>query len=1553
MMHFKTVLFGMAFFGAFMRSAPGEDRVRIDIDGRDTGIVLVSAKEAKGVRISRIKSDSGEIDKQKLSFELAADKDRWREGRITFTPDKTGSVSLELAGVYRKENGEYAMLWSMYDSMACSGAKLGNRDFEISGDLASQGWQMRGLKAGREGGIKLSKDLAFSGNAYAMTWHSGRLVQTLSVTADVPVVITFRYKVPGEKERNWTNQQTAKAQHSGIGKLEIRPGFTVECPGLPYASELPGLSDIIPENELTPSALRAPGMTDVAPDSMRQATMLRTGWYHIPVYKPDCLIGSPQPVTLPHQFHIRNGTMAGWYVNNLAFGKKAGRRYVLTFNSVRAVAAVYANGKRCAVHAGSFTPFEADITEATGPDGALVAVYVLGANALVDEQKQKAYVQLGPCRPTSLSCLQANITDPVVLEERPGTFINDVHVISSVAKKNLTLCTEIMNRSKESQTATLSHTVATWPDGKETGPILSDRKVTAGQNALVTAEITIPWETPPLWSPQQPKLLVVRSTLTVGSAAETVETRFGFREFGRKGKQFILNGKPIKLRGPSRTAHTTIEQTHRRDDIVQYYRTEFLAYKENLDANAVRLHARIHSHAAMLAADEVGMLLDNQSGIWSAMGSFYRNAGQPFLDNTREEFREWVRRDRNSPSVAIWDVENEMIRGGSQAKNMPWVSQLDAMATEHDATRLTCHAGAGWFAPEQDISHLHMQEHYIRIMDMWKQKGTFPLVVGEFWVGGRGEGRLPSSTEFSSSAEYYEEMANIYNNYHLGMRYYNVSGIMPFQISGCVFQNGGNVGADLKSFSPIRSRKVVDLSKHALASVTAFFWPRRESVATDGTWKSTAVVCNDSESTQTFLLKYEVGSLSRTTPSEAEPFRLAPGGRKEFPLSIEVGAMDREITLKLYNGAELVSQDTLALRPLSPAFLAAPKLNRTLYLSANDPLHAQMIANAGIVVKPVKLLPPDPATAIWIIGSDARTGLSTDDPGLKDWLAQGGALLVLPQSSGIDWLPFSLGFWNSIRDIPPAYAGFGWPDNSRDIFFSQYAPIYADGHPLFNGIPGGDLRWWSGYDGRVNDHVFVRPSAVAKTQPGTWRVLAGASRYENISIAEARCGRGTVLLMQNQVLRNFDVPEARALFMNALRYLDGGGWTGGARAALAGSADADELEKTVGVPSELFSNADPAKGHVLFATPGTPVSAVKSWAEQGGRVVVLSAKTAGELPGFGVEYLPANFYMGFRAEDHPLLWGVSSINFTDTRHHAVKGVLNAFPSSAKVLLHGMKSGDWQDPKFGIGVTGGSLGAALLSESQPVAVAVKHGAGEIIVTTIEPFDRASAHHKELLSTLFANAGLDVPFPNPDRLEARALFTAPVTLDGRLTDDWLEDIEDRNVSFWRHAEPIYLPATSAVEGTVENDMDLSAIFYTFWDETYFNVAAILFGKPSSYTATFMMDGRKITVTFKNSAVVAINGKRIGEARSGPAVKAAKYLDANELDFTRINSRMGNLERVSHVPNRTFEARIPWSALGGKPESSGLEKPFSVELSAAGRALRIPKKGEGKLVFDPRKK
>ena len=116
------------------------------------------------------------------------------------------------------------------------------------------------------------------------------------------------------------------------------------------------------------------------------------------------------------------------------------------------------------------------------------------------------------------------------------------------------------------------------------------------------AVLTFPVVHPQLWSPDMPCLY----TLTVSAGGDEVQERVGIKDFRAVGQRFVLNGKPLYLKGVCRhdlygdEGHT-ITQEHAEADLRLIKAT---------GCNFVRLVHYPHDRRILELADEIGETLE-------------------------------------------------------------------------------------------------------------------------------------------------------------------------------------------------------------------------------------------------------------------------------------------------------------------------------------------------------------------------------------------------------------------------------------------------------------------------------------------------------------------------------------------------------------------------------------------------------------------------------------------------------------------------------------------------------------------------------------------------------------------------------------------------------------------------------------------------------------------------------------------------------------------------------------------------------------------------------
>ena len=177
----------------------------------------------------------------------------------------------------------------------------------------------------------------------------------------------------------------------------------------------------------------------------------------------------------------------------------------------------------------------------------------------------------------------------------------------------------------------------------------SDGRVVKQETLPFRKEISFPWIGPKLWSPDSPSLYFLElSLLQDGKTADTEKIRFGFREFTVKGKDYLLNGKPIRF--------ICCSNNHPADwecgffTSPDHYRNRLLALKR-MRYVASYVH-RSEQSVLYDVADEVGFLLLPAVHIIPYRDQ-ERFSDQEALDDLRSKLQAAVRSDRyrNHPSV--------------------------------------------------------------------------------------------------------------------------------------------------------------------------------------------------------------------------------------------------------------------------------------------------------------------------------------------------------------------------------------------------------------------------------------------------------------------------------------------------------------------------------------------------------------------------------------------------------------------------------------------------------------------------------------------------------------------------------------------------------------------------------------------------------------------------------------------------------------------------------------------------------------------------------------
>lgn len=164
---------------------------------------------------------------------------------------------------------------------------------------------------------------------------------------------------------------------------------------------------------------------------------------------------------------------------------------------------------------------------------------------------------------------------------------------------------------------------------------------------------------PELWSPKSPKLYTARTTVSVdGKVVDSYDTRFGIRSIEYvPEKGFFLNGELTKFRGVCNhhdlgPLGAAVNRSALRHQI------ELL---KDMGVNAIRTSHNMPAPELVELCDEMGvMLMIEPFDDWSFRPKSPNGYGSYFNEWAERDITNMVEHYRNSPSVVMWSIGNEV-----------------------------------------------------------------------------------------------------------------------------------------------------------------------------------------------------------------------------------------------------------------------------------------------------------------------------------------------------------------------------------------------------------------------------------------------------------------------------------------------------------------------------------------------------------------------------------------------------------------------------------------------------------------------------------------------------------------------------------------------------------------------------------------------------------------------------------------------------------------------------------------------------------------------------
>jgi beta-galactosidase len=361
----------------------------------------------------------------------------------------------------------------------------------------------------------------------------------------------------------------------------------------------------------------------------------------------------------------------GWYRKSLNVSKDlAGKRIYFMFDGVMAYPKVYINGKLAGQWDYGYNSFYIDATEFLeyGKEN------IIAVHADTRQIKSRWYPGAGIYRK-----VQMIIVEPIHVD------IWGTYVITPVVEKThseVRIFSTVNNTSVQDADISIVSTIIS-PEGNEVKSFESKEKIV--KNSKHEFEQWITLSNPELWDVNDPKLYTLKTVVkSSGNELDVYYTKFGVRSFYFTSDDgFFLNDKKVMIKG--------VNLHHDQGPLGAAFNKKAmrrqLEIMKSMGCNSMRNSHNIAAPEVLELCDEMGILMFDE-----AFDKWDKTAGlQPeddFFEYMERNMKNFMKRDRNHPSIFIWSIGNEIrdIQGNKPGS----YNKLNAMVgyvNKYDRTR--------------------------------------------------------------------------------------------------------------------------------------------------------------------------------------------------------------------------------------------------------------------------------------------------------------------------------------------------------------------------------------------------------------------------------------------------------------------------------------------------------------------------------------------------------------------------------------------------------------------------------------------------------------------------------------------------------------------------------------------------------------------------------------------------------------------------------------------------------------------------------------------------
>ena len=409
------------------------------------------------------------------------------------------------------------------------------------------------------------------------------------------------------------------------------------------------------------------------------------------------------------------------YTKTINVDKQANIR--LEFKGVSHTADVYWDGEKIAHHYNAFTGFSAVLPDVKSGEHSLKV------------EVSNAFSEASALHVPNDYYTYGGITRPVVLEEISNAYIKEIH-FTPACKDSVwqgEISVTLSNLAPKAFSGTLNINL-----GKNT--IKQSVSIAASSDA--TINLLMKFEDVDAWTPENPALYLLSSCLIDENNVPIDDyiERVGFREVSINGRNFMLNGKRVFLKGFNRHEdYGTIGCS-----IPFQLMVQDIEMMKEIGSNAIRTCHYPNDERFLDLCDETGMMVWEEN---HARGFDLAKMTNPNFDKQCEDcINEMIKQHYNHPSIVIWGILNECASETEigREKYKKQYEQIKSLDTSRPTTSATCrhftdicldlpdiasfNIYSGWY---QDVSVAEMHKKEMAWIDEAAGKEK-PIIVSEF-----------------------------------------------------------------------------------------------------------------------------------------------------------------------------------------------------------------------------------------------------------------------------------------------------------------------------------------------------------------------------------------------------------------------------------------------------------------------------------------------------------------------------------------------------------------------------------------------------------------------------------------------------------------------------------------------------------------------------------------------------------------------------------------------------------------------------------------------------